>query len=299
VPINPGHGRGVSRVRRFYLPPVPQASVTLATYTLTAGVGAFVETGSSANLLAKYIAPAALATFVETGIAAVPKAARIQPASVTTYLESGIAAALLYGRTLGAALATFLETGYAAGLIQARIIGSALGIYTVTGNDAAFVHGGSQTMVADVGVFTVAGNDANLVYSVGGRLPRGATYESPAWHHHVLRGERGRFAAAAGSGKLRQRRGFKAASGILAIKDMDARLLQDRGVRSERGRFTTKATPAIFRAQRILTLLPAEYLITGNDARLEALYLEPPPDETDSDDDLLAIIMAYEMMDAA
>lgn len=133
---------------------------------VVSAVGAFSETGVAANLVRGLKNPANVGAFTETGIAAALKAGRVLSSAKGTFTETGIAAALVYTPTgnhytLTASVGAYAETGIAAALKVGHVLTSAKGSFALTGVAAGTYR--LYAMISAVGVFLETGKAAGLV----------------------------------------------------------------------------------------------------------------------------------------
>jgi len=140
------------------------ASLDPGTFTTTAGSVeevAFATIAIHPSGAASYTLTAALGTYTESGVAAsVLFGHKIIP-DVGSYAESGIAVSFLKGKTMAAGLGIFTETGVNVSFPRIYILASAVGAYTESGIAAGLLFG--HKIAPDAGSYIETGINANLL----------------------------------------------------------------------------------------------------------------------------------------
>lgn len=148
----------------------PAGTLAPASFTLTADVGTFAETGIAAIL--RLAMPVAVGTFAETGQAVTFRSALTSAKG--TFTESG--QAIIFREALTAAKGTFTETGLA--VIFRTTLTASNGAFVLTGNAATLTATGvsSYTMPAAVGGFALSGKTA--AFAIGLTAAKGTFNET-------------------------------------------------------------------------------------------------------------------------
>ena len=142
---------------RYACGQVALQAATTTSYTLTAALGAFTETGEPATFGIGL--PVALGVFAETGQAVVFAANATLTAALGVFTESGQTATPAVSLPL--VLGAFTETGQAATFAAAANLTAALGPFTETGESATY----AAAVPVALGVFAETGEP--VAYAVG------------------------------------------------------------------------------------------------------------------------------------
>ena len=141
----------------------PRVTVSQAVgYTLTANLGSYTLTGTSANLEAGYKLTAASGLFTLTGTSADFVKGYTLAADAGIYAVTGTDAELIKTSALTLVVdpGSYAVTGTAAELQQGYVLSAESGTYSVLGDEADILHG--YVINADTGAYSVNGTDASL-----------------------------------------------------------------------------------------------------------------------------------------
>lgn len=211
---------------------VAEDSATGVRYTLDAGTGAFVVSGSDAALRASRKLAAAAGGFALAG----------SPANVRA------------ARRLIAEPASFAATGSGAVLRAARKVSAGAGAFNVTGGAAALV--ASRRLSAAAGMFAVVGQAATLVHTAA-PAPGGPTY--------VLTATPGNFALTGAAVAVIAARRLVGGAGVFGIAGAPVRLLVGRRMSGAPGTFEVAGAAALLRVARRLPAAAGTFTLAGSD----------------------------------
>lgn len=188
------------------------------TYTLAAGSGSFVETGTNAALKFNRILPAASGSFQLSGTNASLKFNRALSAETGNIPLAGTDAALKFNRALTAAAGSFALAGADAALKFNRVLATDSGDIPLSGVGASLKF--NRALALDAGSITLSGADATLAYTPAG----GPTY--------TLAAGSGAFAASGTDASIKFNRVLSAGSGGIVVSGDDATLTHSPAVGS-------------------------------------------------------------------
>lgn len=211
---------------------VVEDSATGVRYTLDAGTGTFVVSGSDAALRAGRKLGAAGSGFVLAGSPANVRAARRLIAEPASFAATGSAAVLRAARKLTAGTGTFSIAGGAAALVASRRLSAAPGTFAVIGQAATLVHTAASA-------------------------PDGPTY--------VLTAAPGNFALIGAAVAVIAARRLVAGAGVFGIAGAPVKLLVGRRMNGASGAFEVTGAVALLHVERRIPAAAGTFTLAGSD----------------------------------